>query len=191
MAVMTGSVSASASGWLYDVWENTIRAKFSSLSARTRCIKQGQRIQWSSHQGTELELLSGAGSWSAAAASLSSLSSLSWSLSLTPSGEHGGDVSAGSPGSSGHSGGHLRLGALTGLHTQEVGYRMPTSALKKIWFPQNTFFIWFFTGGAYIMVYYILKLGLELGINYSFWPKLWHFLAKRWSKTMYNNNVFG
>ena len=26
--------------------------------------------------------------------------------------------------------------------------------------------------------------------NYSFWPKLWHFLAQRWSKTMYNN-VFG
>ena len=124
MAVMTGSVSASASGGLYDVWENTIRAKFSSLSARTRCIKQGQRAQWSSHQGTELELLSGAGSWSAAAASLSSLSSLSWSSSLSPLGEHGGDVSAGSPGSSGHSGGHLRLGALTGLHTQEVGCRM-------------------------------------------------------------------
>ena len=25
--------------------------------------------------------------------------------------------------------------------------------------------------------------------KYGFWPKLWHFLAKRWSKTMYLGNI--
>ena len=85
---------------------------------------------------------------------------------------------------------------------------MSRFTMVKKWFPQNTFFSWFFTGRAFIMVYYIIKLDLGISIgppkplktaknvsfwkmeNYSFWPKLWHFLAQRWSKTMYNN-VFG
>ena len=33
--------------------------------------------------------------------------------------------------------------------------------MVKIWFPQNTFFRWFFTWRAFIMVYYIIKLVLE------------------------------
>ena len=69
--------------------------------------------------------------------------------------------------------------------------------MVKKWFPQNTFFSWFLTGRAFIMVYYIIKLDLEFQLvigppkplktaknvnfwkmeNYSFWPKSWLFLA--------------
>ena len=76
----------------------------------------------------------------------------------------------------------------------------------KIWFSENAFFILCFTRRAFIMVKYIIKLVLEFQFDlqnplkqpkmwffekwkilHSFWPKLWHFLAQRWSKTMYNN----
>ena len=80
--------------------------------------------------------------------------------------------------------------------------------MVKKWIPQNTFFSRFFTGRAFIMVYYVIKLALEFQFDLQnpfkqpkmwtfekwkiivFWPKSRHFLAQRWSKTMYNN-VFG
>ena len=79
--------------------------------------KAGQRTQWSSHRGTELELVS-----SRIMVSITIIFIIV--IIIITSGEHGGDVSAGSPGSPGHSGGHLRLGAYTGLHTQEVGWSL-------------------------------------------------------------------
>ena len=45
-------------------------------------------------------------------------------------------------------------------------------------FPQNTFFSWFFTGRAFIMVYYIIKLDLEFQLdlqNPLKPPKMWIF----------------
>ena len=83
--------------------------------------KAGQRTQWSSHRGTELEL--GTVSSRIMVSSITSIIFIIVIIIIT-SGEHGGDVSAGSPGSPGHSGGHLRLGAYTGLHPQEVGWSL-------------------------------------------------------------------
>ena len=105
-----------------------------------------------------------------------------------------------------------KLFRLMSLHVS-CNCRLSQSAIVrfrmvKIWFPQNTFFSWFFIGRAFIMVYYITKLVLEFHFdlqnplkqpkilnfwkmeNYSFWSKIWHFFAQSWSKTMYNN-VFG
>ena len=48
--------------------------------------------------------------------------------------------------------------------------------MVKIWFPQNTFFSWFFTGRAFVMVYYIIKLVLEFQFdlqNPLKQPKMW------------------
>ena len=112
--------SVSSSG-LYDcMMYEKIQSAPNSPHCRVRrgCIKQG-----SGHNG----LVTGGLSWSWSAAgswSVASPASPASSLSLSPSGELGGDVSAGSPGSPGHSGGHLRLGAYTGLHTQEVGWSL-------------------------------------------------------------------
>ena len=83
--------------------------------------KAGQRAQWSSHRGTELEL--GTVS-SRIMVSITIIIIFIIVIIIITSGEHGGDVSAGSPGSPGHSGGHLRLRAYTGLHTQEVGWSL-------------------------------------------------------------------
>ena len=50
--------------------------------------------------------------------------------------------------------------------------------MVKKWFPQNTFFSWFFTGKAFIMVYYIIKLDLEFQLdlqNPLKQPKMWIF----------------
>ena len=50
--------------------------------------------------------------------------------------------------------------------------------MVKKWFPQNTFFSWFFTGRAFIMVYYIIKLDLEFQLdlqNPLKQPKMWIF----------------
>ena len=50
--------------------------------------------------------------------------------------------------------------------------------MVKKWFPQNAFFSWFFTGRAFIMVYYIIKLDLEFQLdlqNPLKQPKMWIF----------------
>ena len=50
--------------------------------------------------------------------------------------------------------------------------------MVKVWFPQNAFFSLFFTGRAFIMVYYILKLVLEFQFdlqNPLKQPKTWIF----------------
>ena len=52
--------------------------------------------------------------------------------------------------------------------------------MVKKWFPQNTFFSWFFTGRAFIMVYYIIKLDLEFQLdlqNPLKQPNMWIFFS--------------
>ena len=53
--------------------------------------------------------------------------------------------------------------------------------MVKKWFPQNTFFSWFFTGWVFIMVYYIIKLDLEFQLdlqNPLKQPKMW--IYEKW-----------
>ena len=59
----------------------------------------------------------------------------------------------------------------------------------ETWFPQNTFFIWFFTGRAFIMVYYIIKLVLEFQFdlqNPLKQPKMWIF--EKWKIVVFGQN---
>ena len=61
--------------------------------------------------------------------------------------------------------------------------------MVKKWFPQNTFFSWFFTGGAFIMVYYIIKLVLEFQFdlqNPLKQPKMWIF--EKWKIIVFGQN---
>ena len=61
--------------------------------------------------------------------------------------------------------------------------------MVKKWFPQNTFFSWFFTGGAFIMVYYIIKLVLEFQFdlqNPLKQPKKWIF--EKWKIIVFSQN---
>ena len=59
-----------------------------------------------------------------------------------------------------------------------VQYSIVRFRMVKIWFPHNTFFSWFFTGRAFIMVYYIIKLVLAFQFdlqNPLKQPKMWIF----------------
>ena len=61
--------------------------------------------------------------------------------------------------------------------------------MVKIWIPQNTFFSWFFTGRAFIMVYYIIKLVLEFQFdlqNPLKQPKMWIF--EKWKIIVFGQN---
>ena len=65
--------------------------------------------------------------------------------------------------------------------------------MVKKWFPQNTFFSWFFTGRAFIMVYYIIKLDLEFQLdlqNPLKQPKMWIF--ENWKIIVFglNHGIF-
>ena len=66
--------------------------------------------------------------------------------------------------------------------------------MVKKWFPQNTFFSWFFTWRAFIMVYYIIKLDLEFQFdlkNPLKQPKMWIF--EKWKIIVFGQNyaIFG
>ena len=73
------------------------------------------------------------------------------------------------------------------LHTLMTRFRM-----VKIWIPQSTFFSWFFTRRAFIVVYCILKLGISIwppkplktakNVNFLKMELIWHFLTQRWSE---------
>ena len=61
--------------------------------------------------------------------------------------------------------------------------------MVKKWFPQNTFFSLFFTGRAFIMVYYIIKLDLEFQLdlqNPLKQPKMWIF--EKWKIIVFGQN---
>ena len=61
--------------------------------------------------------------------------------------------------------------------------------MVKKWFPQNTFFSWFFTGRAFIMVYYIIKLDLEFQLdlqNPLKQPKMWIF--EKWKLIVFGQS---
>ena len=61
--------------------------------------------------------------------------------------------------------------------------------MVKIWFPQNTFLSWFFTGRAFVMVYYIIKLVLEFQFdlqNPLKQPKMWFFF--KWKIIVFCQN---
>ena len=61
--------------------------------------------------------------------------------------------------------------------------------MVKKWFSQNTFFSWFFTGRAFIMVYYIIKLALEFQLdlqNPLKQPKMWIF--EKWKIIVFGHN---
>ena len=61
--------------------------------------------------------------------------------------------------------------------------------MVKKWFPQNTFFSWFFTGRAFIMVYYIIKLVLAFQFdlqNPLKQPIMWIF--EKWKIIVFGQN---
>ena len=63
--------------------------------------------------------------------------------------------------------------------------------LVKIWFSENTFFVFFFTGRAFIIVNYIIKLVLEFQFdlqNLRKQPKLWTF--KNYNFLFFKNQPF-
>ena len=61
--------------------------------------------------------------------------------------------------------------------------------MVKIWFPQNTIFSWFFTGRAFIMVSYIIKLVLTFQFdlqNPLKQPKMW--ILEKWKIIGFGQN---
>ena len=75
---------------------------------------------------------------------------------------------------------YINMGLLWRSFYQIVNSILDISRFRmvKIWFPQNTFFRWFFTWRAFIMVYYIIKLVLEFQFdlqNPLKQPKIWIF----------------
>ena len=70
------------------------------------------------------------------------------------------------------------LAAGAGSQNSQKFMVMVRFRMVKKWFPENTFFSWFFTGKAFIMVYYIIKLDLEFQLdlkNPLKQPKMWIF----------------
>ena len=97
----------------------------------------------------------------------------------------------------------LECTILTGMHNSPGSQRKKIShfgmwticrfRMVKIWFPQNTFFRWFFTWRAFIMVYYIIKLVLEFQLdlqNPLKLPKIRIF--EKWKIIVFgqNHNIF-
>ena len=69
-------------------------------------------------------------------------------------------------------------------HIDMLRFRM-----VKVWFPQNAFFSLYFTGRAFIMVYYIIKLVLEFQFdlqNPLKQPKMWIF--EKWKIIGFGQN---
>ena len=68
-------------------------------------------------------------------------------------------------------------------------YSIVRFRMVKIWIPQNTFFSWFFTGRAFIMVYYIIKLVLAFQFdlqNPLKQPIMWIF--EKWKIIVFGQN---
>ena len=107
--------------------------------------------------------------------------------------------------------GHKRSPEVVGAGSEQAEYRGNTKILKSLtskkqrlwvlplvlgrfrmvkkWFPQNTFFSWFFTGWVFIMVYYIIKLDLEFQLdlqNPLKQPKMWIF--EKWKLIVFGQS---
>ena len=77
--------------------------------------------------------------------------------------------------------GQLHQRSITSAFNYNRTYSMSRFRRVKKWFPQNTFFSWFFTGRAFIMVYYIIKLDLEFQLdlqNPLKQPRMW--ILEKW-----------